>query len=443
MIIKRVIIALFVILMLSGLIFVKPVQSQEMLSLDEAVAIGLENNYNIRIYSNLLEIADNNYSLGNAGFLPTLSATATMTERVEDSDFIAGGEARSTEGARNSAKSASLDLDWTLFDGFRMFRAYDRLSVLRDVSDEELRLEMEFLVARITLSYNNIIRINEQLKTLQNNIEVSQERIEIEETKVDLGSGSEYDLLQARSDLNADRAAFLRESNRLIEAKIVLNELLGRSPDTEYNVASEIFINRELSSEELYHKLIMENRELSIARMNKDLRRIELKELRGERFPEISLNTGYRFSRSENDGGFIRFNETTGFSFGLTARVNLFNGFNMNRRVENARINQKSAEILYEQNRLRLESDFYAIYRAYANAIELVDLEEENLLNAEETLDIALERFRLGTISSLEFREAQRTFIQAENRLINAKYEAKIAETELLQLSGELGKVFL
>ncbi len=425
------------------LIYVQSGRSQELLSLEEAVSIGLENNYNIQIYSNLQEIAENNYALGNAGFLPDLSVTATMTERVEDSDFVAGGEERSTEGARNSAKSAGLDLNWTLFDGFRMFRTYDRLGVLRDVSDEELQLEMEFLVARITLSYNNIIRINEQLKTLQNNIEVSQERIEIEETKVDLGSGSEYDLLQARSDLNADRAAFLRESNQLTEAKIVLNELLSRSPETEYDVESEIFINRELLSEELYHKLIMENRELSIARMNKDLRRIELNEIRSERFPEISLNTGYRYSRSENDGGFIRFNETTGFSIGLTARVNIFDGFNMNRRVENARINHKSAEISYEQNKLRLESDFYSIFRAYTNAIELVDLEEENLVNAEETLDIALERFRLGSISSLEFREAQRTFIQAENRLINAKYEAKVAETELLQLSGELGKLFM
>lgn len=431
------------ILLFTALVSLSPVQSQSLLTLEEAVSTGLENNYNIRLYTQLLDIADNNRTLGNAGFLPILNTTASMTERVEDSDFVAGGEARSTEEARNSAKSASLDLNWTLFDGFRMFRAYDRLGVLREVRDEELRLEMEFLVAQITLSYNNIIRINEQLKTLQTNIEVSQERIEIEETKVDLGSGSEYDLLQARSDLNADRAAFLRESNRLTEAKIVLNELMSRPPNREYDVISEIYINRELKADELYQKLLTENRELSIARMNKDLRRIELKEIRGERLPEISLNTGYRYSRNENDGGFIRFNETTGFSVGLTARLNLFDGFNANRRAENAQIEQKSAEISYQQNKLRLESDFYSVYSAYLNAIELVDLEEENLLNAEETLDIALERFRLGTISSLEFREAQRTFIQAENRLINAKYEAKVAETELLQLSGELGTIFM
>lgn len=428
----------FILLLLSSVQFVK---AQGVLTLEEAITIGLENNYNIQITRNLSEINANNYSIGNAGFLPTLSVTAASTERVEDSDFIAGGESRSTSGARNSNRNAALNLNWTLFDGFRMFRSYDRLGVLQEVGDEELRLEMELLVAGVTLGYYNIIRINEQLKILSNNIDVSEERIEIEETKVDLGSGSQYDLLQARSDLNADRAAYLRENNALTEAKIFLNVLLSRAPESEFDVTDDIFIDRNLSGDEIYHKLMTENTELSIARMNMEISRLEILEIRGERFPEVSLNSAYSFNRSENDGGFIRFNESTGFSVGLTARVNLFDGFNLSRRVDNAKIQQKNAELAYDRQRLRIESDFHTIYRAYLNSIELVDLEEMNLANAEETLDIALERFRLGSISSLVFREAQRTFLQAENRLINAKFEAKVAETELLQLSGELGRV--
>lgn len=416
-------------------------KAQNVMTLEEAITIGLENNYQIQLFRNLSEIADNNRTLGNAGFLPTLSASGTATERVEDSDFIAGGESRSTTGARNSNRNAALNFDWTLFDGFRMFRTYDRLGVVQDVVDEELRLEMEFLVAAVTLGYYNIIRINEQLKILENNLEVTEERIEIEETKVDLGSGSEYDLLQARSDLNADMAAYLRESNSLTEAKISLNMLLSRSPDTDFDVTEEIFIDRNLSEGELYQKIMLENTQLAIARMEKDISNLEIREIRGERFPEVSLTSGYSFNRSENDGGFIQFNESVGFTIGLTARVNLFDGFNLNRRVDNAKIQSKNAEIRYENQKLRLESDFFTLYRAYLNSIELVDLEERNLQNAELTVEIALERFRLGSISSLQLREAQRTFLQAENRLINAKFEAKVAETELLQLSGELGRI--
>ncbi|MCC5942337.1 MAG: TolC family protein [Balneolaceae bacterium] len=430
--------ALIILMVISSV----SVQAQQMLTIDEAIEIGLENNYGIQLSKNFAEIADNNRTLGNAGFLPVISLSTSHTERVEDSEFEAGGEARSTTGARSSQTNAAVNLDWTLFDGLQMFSTYDRLGVLRDVTNQELRFDMEALVAQISLAYYNIVRINEQLKILANNIEVSEERIEIEETKLDLGSGSRYDLLQARSDLNADRAAYIRETNQLTEAKIVLNELLSRDPEEMFDVTSEININRGLVRDDLYQRLVNENTELTISRLQKDISRLEIREIRAERYPEISLNTGYSFNRSENDGGFIRFNETTGFSIGLTARVNLFDGFNQNRRVQNAQINQKNAEITYEMQKLRLESDFAAIYRSYENALELVDLERDNFENAQETLDIALERFRLGTISSLEFREAQRTFLQAENRLINVLFDAKVAETNLLQLSGDLGALF-
>jgi outer membrane protein len=420
----------------------KSANSQDLLTLQEAVKIGLEENYGVRISRNLREQAANNYSLGNAGFLPSLDLSASRNESVEDSEFeSAAGDSQTNTGARSSSTSASLNLNWTLFDGMQMFTAYDRLGRLQDVSDKEVRLRMEDLVADIAFAYYNIIRISEQINVLEDNIAVSRERIDIEEAKLEVGSGSQYELLQAQSDLNADRAALLREMNSLTEAKIVLNEFLARDPGTDFDVEREITINRFLSREELQNRLMADNAELAIARMQNDISRLELREIRGERFPEISLSSGYSYSRSRNDGGFFRFNETTGFSVGITARVNIFNGFDTNRRVQNAQINRKNAELSLEASKLRLESDFLSIFRTYQNSLELVDLEQENLRNAEETLDIALERFRLGTISSLEFREAQRTLIAAENRLINAQFDAKIAETELLRLSGEIGSI--
>ncbi|MFO7799831.1 TolC family protein [Rhodohalobacter sp.] len=429
---------IFILLLLSS-----NVQAQQTLTLEEAVQIGLENNYGLQISRNLQKEAENNRSLGNAGFLPVVDLTGSRTESIEDSEFrSADGTGRTNEGARSTNTNASLNLNWTIFDGLTSFARHDRLGLLKEISDEQLRFDMEYMVSQIALSFFNVIRISEQMKVLENNIEVSLERIEIEETKVDLGSGSEYDLLQARSDLNADRAAFIRERNQLNEAKITLNELLSRDPRTDFEVTTEIDVNRFLPEEELFDQLMKENAELAIARFENEVSQLEIREVQGERYPQISLTSGYSFNRSENDGGFFQFNETTGFSVGITARVNIFNGFNLNRRVQNAQIRKKNADLNLEAQKLRLESDFQAIYRTYQNSIELVDLEEDNLANAEETLDIALERFRLGSISSLEFREAQRTFLAAENRLINAKFEAKVAETELLQLTGELEQIF-
>lgn len=416
-------------------------QSQQVMTLDEAIDIAVENNFNIELSRNRLNVAENNRSLGNAGFLPTLDLTGSRVERVEDSEFEAGGDRETTTGARSSTTNASLNFEWTLFDGLQMFSEFDRLDELKNIADREMKLEAEFLVADVILTYFDIVRIKEQIRVLQNTVDVSTERIEIEETKFDLGSGSEVELLQARSDLNADRAALLRERNTLDGIKFRLNELLSRDPSTEFSVTEVIPLNRDINRDVLYTQLMNDNSELELARMQQRIADLETRKIRGERFPEISFTSGYSFNRNRNDGGFVRFNETTGFSVGVTARVSIFDGFNTNRRVENAKINQKSSDLQLEQSKIRLETRFFTLFSTYQNNLELVDLEQENLQNAEQTLDVALERFRLGSISSLELREAQRSFLTAENRLIEAKFEAKIAETELFQLSGDLGSV--
>lgn len=412
--------------------------AQTQLSLEEAIGIGLENNYGLNIFENQSAIAENNRTLGNAGFLPSLELSGSRSESIEDNEFSAGGQTQVTNGARSTATNASLNLNWTIFDGLGMFRTYDLLGVLEEISNTELRLEIENLVRQITISYYDIVRIENQMRVLENTVDVSLERIQIEETKLDLGSGSEVELLQARTDLNADRSALLREGIVLNEAIIALNQLMARAPETDFTVAEIIPIQRGLDEAYLYERTMAENSELELARMEQNAAALQVQQVRAERFPEILLNSGYSYNRNEAGGGFFQFNETTGFSVGLTARVNLFNGFNTNRRIENARITRKNTELQLEESRLLIRSRFRTLFRTYQNNLELVDLEQDNLSNAEETLEIALERFRLGDISSLELREAQRSFLESENRLINARFEAKFAETELLRLSGEL-----
>jgi len=302
---------------------------------------------------------------------------------------------------------------------------------------------VENTVEQIIAYYVNVIRISEQLKVLENTMEVTRERIEIAETKRDLGSGSEYDLLQARTDYNADQAAVLRERNLLVEAKILLNEFIARDADIEFDVPADILLNRSLQYEELYQGLNEENISLQLARTEQRIAHLEIREIRSERFPELELNSGFNYNRTEGGGGFMRFNETEGFNIGITARLNIFDGFNTNRRIQNAKINLKNRDLILEEETNRVNARFLTAYRTYQNSLELVDLEEDNLAIAELTLEIALERFREGIISAIEFREAQRAFLSAENRLIEAKYDAKIAETELLRLSGELRQVAL
>ena len=419
--------------------------AQDLLLLDQAIEIGLENNFGIQIISNNAQIAANNRTLGNAGFLPSISLDGSRSESVEDSRFQTGDTDGVVEnlGARSTNTNAGVFLNWTLFDGMQMFINYDTLGELEELGAKEFRFQAENLIGQIIDSYVSVTRIHEQLRVLENSVEVTEERIQIAETMRDLGSGSEYDLLQARTDLNADRAAVLRERRVLKDAKISLNEILALDPDFDFEVTEDIPVNRDLAYEYLYANMLENNVSLQLAQIEQRIAGLEMREIRSERFPEIELSSGYDFNRTEGGGSFFQFNETSGFRIGITARVNIFDGFDTNRRIQNARINLKNSELLLEEEKNRIDASFKRAFENYINSLELVDLEESNLDIAEETLDIALERFRTGTISAIEFREAQRAFLSAESRLIDAKYEAKVAETELLRLSGELGEIAL
>lgn len=418
-----------------------PGVAQEQLTLEEAIRTGLENNYGIRIAENRAEIDANNLSYGIGNFLPVISATGTGQESVENSVNRYSNpniDDQDVRGAESRSLSAEASLDWTIFDGLRMFTSYRQLGEFEELGRKEARMEVETQVAQIIVAYHNIVQQQKSLEVLRNTVEISEQRLEIAETRRDLGSGSEYDILQARSDLNADRAGVIREETTLEDMQVELNELLAREVNTGFEVSDTIELSRDLEFEELRESAIENNVDLAVARSNKNIADLEIKNIRGERLPEVEFNAGYGYNRNESDAGFASLTQSDGFNYGITARINILNGLNLNRRTANARIEQKNSRIALEQTRLRLEGGLYRQYQNYENSVELVELEEENLEYAGATLDLALERFELGTIDAIELREAQRTLMNAENRLIDAQFEAKLAETELLRLGGQL-----
>ncbi len=434
-------IRIFIITPILGLLFSYSLFAQDTLSVEEALSIGLENNYSIRIAGNDSEIAENNFTLGNAGFLPTLSASGSRSYSIQDSrqEFAQGGiPDNTTENAKSNSINANASLNWTIFDGLRMFTTYEKLNELKALGEEQFRLTLENTIASIIGAYYNIIRQQKIYDVLQSTVEVSEQRIRIAETRKDLGSGSEYDLLQARADLNADKTAVIRQEVQLNSAKILLNELLSREINTEFAVLESIPVEDDLEYSELLQKAMQNNKELTVARINRRVAGLEIKELRGERYPEVDVNAGYNYSRNESGAGFIELNQSDGFNYGITARLNIFDGFNTERQIDNAKIRQKNRELAIEDRKLQVEAGLSAEFKNYLNSLELVRLESENLIFAEQSLEIALERFKLGSINSIELREVQRTLISAESRLIQAQFDAKVAETELQRISGSL-----
>jgi outer membrane protein TolC len=306
------------------------------------------------------------------------------------------------------------------------------------VGEEEARMQIETLLADLVMAYYRIVGQQKADKVLQNTLDVSQERIRIAETKKDLGSGSEYDLLLARTDFNADRAALIRSGTILKQAKILVNELLADSSFTDYKVSSKIILGDKLNLDALMSDAFNANRDLILARLNEQIASAEIREQQGDWFPQIDVNGGYGYNRTETSAGFSDFSKTTGFSYGLTARINLFDGFNQNRNEKIGKIEVQNAKVAIEEQEQELLSMLATTYQTYLTNISLIELEGNNESIAKENLDITVEKYRIGIIPTIEFRTAQLNYITAKVRFSNAKFQAKLSEIILKQLAGNL-----
>ncbi|MFO7447424.1 MAG: TolC family protein [Ignavibacteriaceae bacterium] len=415
------------------------IYSQQLLTLEEAIKIALENNFSISIAANQRDIAENNLSAGNAGFLPGLNADGSYsksnnTTRQEYFD----GRLIDRTNAKSDNFNANITLNWTIFDGFEMFATYDALKQLKEIGETNYRISVENNVAGIISTYFNIVRLGVVLEVISRSIVISEERVNLAATKRDVGSASKFELLQAQVDLNEDKSLQLNAELAYDQAKTQLNQLMGRNPAEDFTVADTIIVNQRMLYEELIISAQDQNSEIKAAVLNKNFSNAQLGIVRSEFFPEISLFAGYNFLRSESEAGFTKSNQNRGYNYGINASINLFNGLNTRRQIENAQIETKISELNLNEVKNQIEASLQNSYKAYQNSLTLVELETENLKVTEENVAIALERLRLGNITPLEFREAQINLLDAQSRLVNAQFEAKNAETELLRISGRL-----
>lgn len=424
------------------LLLISNLHSQEILTLEEAVNLAIKNNPDVKISKNATEIAINNYTLGNAGFLPTLDVSSGYTKSSNNTrqEYFDGRSINRT-GAISSSANLGITLNWTIFDGLSNFITYNKLKETKNLAETSLIATSEEIIASVVLAYYDILRQKQILKALRENIIISEQRVRIAEEKYKVGTASKTELLQAKVDLNADQNLLLRQEIELKNSKVNLNLLLGRDPDIEFDIVDTITI-KNLSLAELISKANHNNSLILIYQKNKEIARLNFSNTRSRLFPRINFFIGYNLTRSRSQAGFIASNQNLGLNYGFNFSFNLFNGFNSVREYENSQIEMLNSEIKLEQIKNNVNAQILKFYEAYSASLKLIELEKENLEIAKENVDIAIERYRLGGLTPLELREAQKTYIDAESRLISALYQAKVAEVNLLKLSAQIQEVY-
>lgn len=414
-------------------------QAQELLSLEDAVKIALENNYDIKIADNNSKIDATNNNLANAGMLPSLNANFTNNNSQLDTKQTQGdGTVRELDGAKNMNLTYGVGLDWTIFDGLSMFARKEQLNVLEQQGKAELQAAILTRISDVYTTYFDLVQQQQVIASIDTAIVISNQRVTTAQNRFSIGKASKLEVLNAQVDLNSDLSLQLRQQEIIKISKIRLNELLVRDTQTDFKVTNEITFEQNIDFNELKATAEKQNPQLQAQILSKKVADLNLKQVRGNRYPTVRITSGYNFTRSEASLGFITQSSGQGFVYGVTATVPIFNGFLQNKNEKVAKYQVENANLLLEQQKLSLTAQLASLFASYQTNLELVKMEEKNLEIAKQNLDITLAKFKIGTITTIEFRTAQQNFVEAAVRYSNAQYVTKLSEINLKELAGTL-----
>jgi outer membrane protein len=418
-------------------------QAQNVLTVDEAISYALKSNHNIILAKNdsMAAAIDNSYK--KAAFYPRLNANTGIVFNTNDQkQEFSDGTKRERKGIQSNNLSAGLALNWTLFDGLRMFATRDKVEEIVKLGELNIKNQIVTAVSDVVTTYYNIVRQKQQLKAIEEQMSISQIRVDLAQRKLDIGVGNKPDVLQSKVDLNAQKARQLEQQSLIFQLKGQLNRLMNIAPGNPYDVSDSIPINTNIALSDVQAVFESTNPLLQVAKKNVDIANFALKERKAERFPTVAFNSNYNFNRLDNKAVVNPFtplySQNKGFNYGFTASIPILNNLNTKRLIQHAELDIKTQQLVYENQKFLVNHSINRAYRDYEQNKKALALEEENILLAKENINIILETYRLNAATLLQLREAQRSLSDANDRLIAARYNTKVSEIELLSLKGEL-----
>ncbi len=413
---------------------------EKILSKEEALQLALENNYGIQISNNNVEIAKNNKNLLNTGFLPTVTGNAGAIYNIDNTEAtFSNGNVTSLEGAESNRYNASINLNYTLFDGLGRRYNYKQLKEQYNLSELQARETIENTVLQLFSVYYNVAKLSQDVVLLKQNLKISQDRLERVNYQFDYGQNTKLAVLNAEVDVNNDSINLLNTKQLLENSKRDLYVVLGKNELPNFNVDTLVSFGLQPTRDELYKKVSVNNVTLKQLDKNILISDFQLKSNKSGYLPSIGLTGTYGWNKNNNNAAsFVATSTNTGLSGGINLSWNIFNGGRNRTQVQNAKINLNNQKLQKQQVTLQISRDFNNAWEDYQNKLFVLQTQEKNVQTSTDNFNRTEERFKLGQITSIEFRQAQLNLINAKNAKIGAKYEAKLAELQLMQLSGDL-----
>ncbi len=404
---------------------------QDHITLDSCIMQALERNYSLKMTRNDQQIAGNNITA--APFLPAITATGRQLQE----DEMAGNTNTPEESVKTLTYSGGVAMTWKIFDGLAMFSTYSRQKQLFAQSIQRVRIEVENLVMDVCSEYYNIIVQQHLLESELTSLSLSKSRYANAEEKYLLGVISGLDLQQARLDLNTDSSRVLNQEETVRSAYIRLANLLNAGADTRYSIKDTILLSNEMNYDTLKSRTLHYNNTLILVRQGESVSEKDLQLVRASRYPSLNFTTGYSLARYEYPYTDY-FSQSKGMYYGFNLSWNIFSGFETKRKIANAKLDLENSRLAYLDAENAILGDLSLLYNSYKNNLIISSFESESVVVAEKSLEVAMERYRLGSLSGLEFREYQNKYLEATNRKLTALYQAKMSEIGLRLLCGEI-----
>ncbi len=415
--------------------------SEELLLPEDAVRLALKNNFSIIISEMESEIAANNSNAGNAGMYPSLDITGRQNNSTMsvNQEYLDGRKVDKT-GASSMSAEAGIQLNWTVFDGMKMFVERDRLELLKELSGLALRESIENTIYKALTVYYDIVKQKRFLAAVCESIDISRERVALVSQKVEAGAAGKSELLQARVDMNNDILDSIDKATALNNLKTELNSIMARRGNPGFDVADTIDITGSSGKAAILGKALRNNVQLLAARKDSAIGALDIDTYKSEYYPKISLYGGYNYTYLTSESGLQKKNTSQGLNYGLSLSLNLFDGMNTSRKIENAKIEADISKTIIRQIESDIEAALEKEFLIYENLTARLNQEKLNLETAGESMQLALERLNAGRITQIEFREIQDNYIKAGSRLWETRSGIAKSIAAMKLVAGDLVK---
>ena len=425
-------------------------KAQEKLTKEQALDFALENNFGIQVSRNNTAITKNNSNILNSGYLPTVSISGGGNYIGSDSEIAFPGQFddqgnpipnRIFEGQESQRYNASVNLNYTLFDGLGRIYIYKQLKEQYNLSELQLRETIEYSILQIFEVYFSIAQFTESSRIFKQNLEVSKERQKRAQSAFIHGQGNKLAVLNAQVDVTNDSISLIQVNQRLDNSKRDLNLLMNQPIDKDYSVELEVNFIPEIQIESWIDTAPEKNVELLKQKSNIQINSYDVKINQSGYLPTVGLvgSYGWNLNKSPATAFFPGTNNTT-YSVGVGASLswNLFDGGRTTTRVKNAKLNFENQELIAQEARLSFDRDLLNALQNYRNTKEIFEIQKKQVETATYNFDRSQSQYRLGSITAIEFRQAQINLANAKNQRAIAKFQAKLSELQLIQLTGEL-----